>query len=102
MYYYVLYFLAGALVANGVPHFVKGITGEEYQTPFGRPSTAVVNVVWGSFNFLIAWALWHYAGLHRDLAHTVRYEMVFGLGLVLASVMFAYYWSKTPTKATRK
>jgi hypothetical protein len=96
--YYVLYFLAGVFAANGVPHFVKGITGEQHQTPFGNPSSAVTNVLWGSFNFLIAWGAWHYAGLHRTLDHTVRYELVFGVAGLLMALLLANAWSKPAAK----
>jgi hypothetical protein len=61
-YYYVAYFFAGAFLANGVPHFVQGICGNKFQTPFASPpgvgeSSAVVNVVWGWVNVVIAGAL---------------------------------------------
>jgi hypothetical protein len=47
---------AGMVGANGVPHFVKGVIGQRHQTPFGKPSSAVINVLWGALNFL--GALW--------------------------------------------
>ena len=58
-YDYVLHFIAGAVLANGVPHFVQGICGNKFQTPFARPrgvgeSSALVNVIWGWVNFVIA------------------------------------------------
>ena len=61
-YYYVAYFFAGAFLANGVPHFVQGICGNPFQTPFASPPgvgelSALVNVVWGWSNFVIAGAL---------------------------------------------
>ena len=96
--YYVMYFLAGAFVANGVPHFVKGITGEQHKTPFGNPSSAVANVLWGSLSLVIAWVLWHYAGLYRSLDHTVRYELVFGLGGLVMALLLANTWSKSAAK----
>jgi hypothetical protein len=34
---YVLEFVSGLLLANGVPHFVQGITGQWFQSPFGYP-----------------------------------------------------------------
>jgi hypothetical protein len=42
--------VAGAFLANGVPHFVQGICGNKFQTPFARPrgvgeSSALVNVI---------------------------------------------------------
>ena len=32
----VLCFIAGVLAANATPHFVKGITKEQFPTPFTR------------------------------------------------------------------
>jgi hypothetical protein len=99
--YVVLYFLSGLFTANGVPHFIKGITGQQHQTPFGLPSSAVSNVVWGSLNFIVAWGIWHYAGLHRSLDHTFRYEVAFGVGAFLVAVMLAKMWSKTSANGTK-
>lgn len=61
-YYYVAHFFAGVFLANGVPHFVHGVSGNKFQSPFASPpgigeSSAIVNVVWGWFNFVIAGAL---------------------------------------------
>jgi len=61
-YDYLAHFFAGAFLANGVPHFVQGICGNKFQTPFASPrgvgeSSAFVNVVWGWFNFLVGGAL---------------------------------------------
>ncbi len=57
-YGYLAHFVAGAFLANGVPHFVQGVCGNKFQTPFAIPrgvgeSSAIVNVVWGWFNFLV-------------------------------------------------
>ena len=58
-YIYLLQFLAGMFLANGVPHFVQGISGHWFQTPFASPpgvgeSSPVVNVLWGFLN--LRWA----------------------------------------------
>jgi hypothetical protein len=57
-YDYVAHFVAGAFLANGVPHFVQGVCGNKFQTPFARPpgvgeSSALLNVIWGWFNFTV-------------------------------------------------
>ena len=57
-YYYLAHFFAGAFLANGVPHFVQGICGNRFQTPFASPrgvgeSSALINVVWGFANFAV-------------------------------------------------
>jgi len=51
-HYYLLEFLSGALLTNGVPHFVFGLTGTPFQSPFAKPpgvgeSSPRVNVWWG-------------------------------------------------------
>jgi hypothetical protein len=61
-YDYLAHLIAGAFLANGVPHFVQGICGNKFQTPFASPrgvgeSSAIVNVIWGFFNFAVGVAL---------------------------------------------
>lgn len=46
------YFFGGAFTANIIPHFVAGIMGQPFQTPFAKPpnkglSSPTVNVLWG-------------------------------------------------------
>jgi hypothetical protein len=48
-----LAFIAGALMANGIPHFIKGIMGQTHMTPFKRVSSAELNVVYGAINFAV-------------------------------------------------
>jgi hypothetical protein len=54
-YFYVLQFLAGALLTNSIPHLVAGLQGAKFQSPFAKPpgvgeSSALVNVWWGFAN----------------------------------------------------
>ena len=59
---YFLQFVAGLLVANGVPHFsVQGISGRRFPSPFASPpgvgkSSPVVNVLWGFGNLAVGFA----------------------------------------------
>ncbi len=94
---YVYSFLAGLIGANGVPHFIKGITGEKHQTPFGNPSSAVVNVVWGMVNFAVAGLLIFYAHPHAR-GHLLRSFGLVVLGALLTSVLLASVWSKATKK----
>ena len=34
---YLAAFFAGVFLANAVPHFVKGICGDKFPTPFAKP-----------------------------------------------------------------
>jgi hypothetical protein len=61
-YAYLAYFFAGLFLANGVPHFVHGISGKRFPSPFTSPpgkgeSPPLVNVFWGLANFLIGYTL---------------------------------------------
>ncbi len=52
-YNYIACFFAGVFFANVVPHFVQGISGDRFPTPFAHPpgkglSSPTVNVVWAS------------------------------------------------------
>src|ERR1700748_536602 len=58
-HHYVACFFAGAFSANVVPHFVAGIQGNKFPTPFAKPpgkglSSTTVNVAWSLFNMLVA------------------------------------------------
>jgi hypothetical protein len=58
----VCYFFGGALLANAIPHFVSGMMGRPFQSPFAKPpgqglSSSVVNVLWGFFNIVIGYLL---------------------------------------------
>lgn len=58
-YAYLAYFAAGLFLANGIPHFVAGVSGGKFQSPFAKPpgvgeSSAIVNVLWGFTNFVIS------------------------------------------------
>jgi hypothetical protein len=53
---------SGMLLANGVPHFVRGVSGQKFQSPFATPrgvgeSSPIVNVLWGFANLAVGFAL---------------------------------------------
>jgi len=54
-------FLSGLFAANGVPHFVRGITHENYPCIFGN--SPIPNLLAGSASFGLAFALayWSHA-----------------------------------------
>ena len=59
-HHYVAYFFGGAFLVNA--HFVSGVTGHPFQSPFATPSgeglsPAWVNVLWGSANLVFAYML---------------------------------------------
>jgi hypothetical protein len=57
-YFYVAWFFAGAFLTNSIPHLAQGLSGNRFQTPFASPpgvgeSSALVNMIWGLFNFAV-------------------------------------------------
>ncbi len=48
----VRYFISGVALVNSLPHFAVSLTGRRNLTPFGRDSSATVNLLWGAINFL--------------------------------------------------
>ena len=56
------YFFGGAFLANAIPHFVSGLMGRPFQSPFAKPpgqgfSSSTVNVLWGFLNIVIGYLL---------------------------------------------
>ena len=103
---YILYFLAGALMANAVPHFVQGISGKRFQTPFARLygqelSPAVVNVIWGWFNFAVgAWLLHHFSPVRIPPA--IEPCITASLGALAMAVFLAWWFGQAGIKKRRR
>ena len=60
--HWLAYFFGGVFLANAIPHLVSGQMGRPFQSPFAKPpgqglSSSRVNVLWGSFNLVVAYAL---------------------------------------------
>lgn len=55
-------FFGALFLTNAVPHFVSGVQGRPFQTPFATPpgkglSSSTVNVLWGFFNIVVGYLL---------------------------------------------
>jgi len=90
--YYASYFFGGAFLANAVPHFVSGMMGRPFQSPFAKPpgqglSSSTVNVLWGFLNLIVAYVLLCRVGSF-DL-HSTVHVVVSGFGVLLISMLGA-------------
>lgn len=61
-YHDVAHFFGGAFLANGLPHFLSGVSGRPFPSPFASPpfkglSSPAVNVAWGLVNMVMAYLL---------------------------------------------
>jgi hypothetical protein len=80
-YDYIACFFAGAFLANAVPHFAHGISGDRFPTPFAHSpgkglSSPTANVAWALLNLVAGYTLF-------------RIENVWGGDYIVLIVFFA-------------
>ena len=88
----VSYVFGGAFLSNAIPHFVSGVRGEAFQSPFARPpgkglSSSTVNVLWGALNLLGAYLLLVQVGSFDP--HSLADAGACGVGLLAMGVIAA-------------
>jgi hypothetical protein len=89
-FHFPAYFFGGAFLANFVPHFVSGVLGRTFPTPFASPpfrglSSSRVNVLYGLCNLAVAYALLVRVGDFDP--RSAGHAGVFGLGLAAMSLL---------------
>jgi hypothetical protein len=89
--HYVAAFFSGVFLANAVPHFVNGVSGNPFPSPFADPpgkglSSPLINVLWALLNLVIGYALLRMSKL--DGANK-KALLVFFIGVALISVMLS-------------
>lgn len=91
-FHYIAAFFAGFFLANVVPHFIHGISGDSFPTPFANPpgkglSSPTVNVLWACFNLLVGYVLLRAGRVsHKNKLLLI---MLF-IGILVCSVMLSY------------
>lgn len=93
----VSYFFGGIFAANAVPHYVAGMMGRAFQSPFAKPpgkglSSSIVNVLWGLFNAAVAYVLLLRVGTFH--LRTTSHALAFALGALLISLNMAYHFGQ--------
>lgn len=91
-YHYLAYFFGGAFLANTIPHFVNGVSGNAFQSPFAHPpgeglSSSTVNVLWGLVNLVIGYLLVCRVG-NFNLRKT-SHALALAAGILAMSLMLA-------------
>ncbi len=82
-------FFAGLFLANVVPHFVHGISGDRFPTPFARPpgkglSSPTVNVVWALLNLLVGYLLFRAGKVSSENNAAL---LIFFAGIAVISIL---------------
>jgi hypothetical protein len=102
--YYVSYFFGGAFLTNAIPHFVSGVMGHPFQSPFAKPpgqglSSSTVNVLWGFFNLVVGYGLTCRVGNFdwRSTMHIVAFGLgVLLMGLIMAPMFGRFHGGNSP------
>lgn len=99
-YHYVACFFAGMFLTNVVPHFVHGVSGDCFPTPFANPrgkglSSPTLNVLWALFNLVVGYLLVRVGKLSSggDLA-----LVIFLAGIVAISIMMSLQFREKQTQ----
>ncbi len=101
------YLFGGAFLSNAIPHFVSGVMGRPFQSPFATPSgqglsSSTVNVLWGFGNLVIAYFLLARVGNFDLLAADQVVAAAAGLlliGLMSARLFGRFHGGNTPTSS---
>jgi hypothetical protein len=92
------YFFGGAFLANALPHYVSGLMGRAFQSPFAKPpgvglSSSLVNALWGFVNLVVAYLLLARVGSF-DI-HALDNASAAGLGMLLMAVFAAQTFGRS-------
>lgn len=90
-YNYVACFFAGAFIANTVPHFIHGVSGDFFPSPFSNPpgkglSSPMINTLWGLLNLIIGYLLFRAGKISSARKWSL---VVFFAGIILMSIMLS-------------
>ena len=94
-YHYIVAFIAGTFLANSIPHYVNGISGNQFPSPFADPpgfgnSSPTINVLWGLANLLVGYLLLRFSS--SRIKESVLMPIIFA-GLVFVGVMLSLAFS---------
>ena len=100
-------FLSGVFLVNAVPHFVHGISGEAFFTPFSHfsgdtngKSSALLNVLWAGFNLALGALLFRVGQVCMPGNSTN--QMLFIAGGALIAVTLSLNFAKRSKLAGQK
>jgi hypothetical protein len=96
-YFCLAYFFGGAFLVNAIPHFVNGVSGRSFPTPFASPpgkgqSSPVANVLWGTANAVAGYFLVSHVGAFH--LRNIPDALVLGAGGLLMAVMLSWAFGR--------
>ena len=99
-YLYIASFFAGIFLANAAPHFVQGVSGNKFPSPFAKPSgrglsSPVVNVIWALFNVLVGYVLLRIGQVNSDNVSSLT---IFFIGVAAISIFSSVNFQRKHTE----
>ncbi len=96
LYLYIASLFAGIFLANAVPHFVQGVSGNKFPSPFAKPpgkglSSPTINVAWALFNILIGYVLFQLGQVNSANPLSL---VVFFIGVAAISIISSINFQK--------
>jgi hypothetical protein len=98
-YAYLIHFAGGLVLTNGLPHFLHGMSGDRFQSPFADPpgkglSSPTINVVWGFANLVAGYVL---IVVYAPMNNGVRDDLdiaAIALGVLTAGLFLSAHFGK--------
>ena len=90
-YNYIACFFAGFFLANVVPHYIHGVSGDSFPSPFANPpgkglSSPMVNTLWALLNLVIGYLLFRVGKISNSNKLAL---LIFFIGIVASSVLLS-------------
>ena len=90
-YHYIACFFAGLFLINSVPHFIHGVSGDSFPSPFANPpgkglSSPMVNTLWGLGNLFIGYFLFTVGKVSKETKWSL---LIFFVGVICMSIMLS-------------
>lgn len=87
-------FFAAIFFTNALPHFISGVLGMPFPSPFAEPpgiglSTPVENIIWAIINFCVAYALVYFGKLDQ---RQLPIRIAFFVGAIVMAFYAASYF----------
>jgi hypothetical protein len=95
-YLYIVSFFAGIFLANAVPHFVQGVSGNKFPSPFAKLpgrglSSPTINVIWALFNVVVGYLLFTVGQVNSG---NIPSLVIFFIGAAAISIMSSINFQK--------
>lgn len=91
-YNFIACFFMGVFLVNSIPHFIHGISGDYFPTPFANPpgkgmSPPFLNVMWGLLNMSVCFLLYKASKISISNKWAI---ILFLIGFVAMSIRLSF------------